>query len=258
MHEPFARQQQQLMLRRRRIDMREYYAMEGEVPRGVPGIFPFVGHRDDVVVVEMAPDRVAAGFARSRRRHRIAVEPACDVVVLLAPYHPSERLPHYRCLLVTRVARSKRCIILLSFAATIGMDLLEASAEVGSFAGKVACQANPQFDGLARGDREVIPASHFRAAARRIYRRSAMDDVVVDAIFGVWRLLIGAGVEVPGIGFVLAEQQRWPFAGWIRTGNESPPAEQFFLRNRANDVASVAGDRANLSRRIHLERPRFR
>src|SRR4029077_16243630 len=32
MHEPFARQQQQLMLRRRRIDMREYYAMEGKVP----------------------------------------------------------------------------------------------------------------------------------------------------------------------------------------------------------------------------------
>src|SRR6202035_523337 len=180
MHEPFARQQQELMLRRRRIDMREYYAMEGKIPRGVPRIFPFVGHRDDVVVVEMAPDRVAAGFSRYRRRHRIAIEPACDVVVikLLTPYHPRERLPHHRRLIVTHVARSKRCIILLSFAATIGMDSLEACAEVGSFYGKVACQAKPQFAGLARGDREVIPARHFRATARWIYRRSAMDDVV--------------------------------------------------------------------------------
>ena len=54
---------------RTRIDMREHHAMEGEIPGGIPGIFPFVRHRDDVVIVEMAPVRVAAGLAGGRGRY---------------------------------------------------------------------------------------------------------------------------------------------------------------------------------------------
>jgi hypothetical protein len=167
------------------------------------------------------------------------------VIELLAPYHPRKRLPHYRRFIVARAIGSERCVILVSFAATIGMDSLETRAEVDHFAGYVTRQAKSEFDGLAGGNRKAIPACHLRTAARGIYGRSAMDDMVVDAVFGVWRLLTGATVEVLSIGFVLAEQQRWRLTGRIQTGNELPPAEQFFFRDRANKIATVVGGRTN-------------
>ena len=68
MHEPLAAEQQQLVLRGRRIDVGEHDAVEGEVPGGVPGILPLVGHRDHVVIVEVAPACVATVPARRRRR----------------------------------------------------------------------------------------------------------------------------------------------------------------------------------------------
>ena len=52
------------------IDKRD--AMEGEVPGGEPGIFPFVGHRDDVGGDEMAPVAVAAVLAACGRRRLAA------------------------------------------------------------------------------------------------------------------------------------------------------------------------------------------
>src|SRR6478672_9645176 len=43
---------------------------------------PFVGHGDDVVVVEMAPVRVPTGRACLGRTNDVAVEPARDVVMV--------------------------------------------------------------------------------------------------------------------------------------------------------------------------------
>src|SRR5215831_10703639 len=99
--------------------------MEGEVPRGIPWIFPFVGHGDDVVVVEMAPVRVATGCACLGRTYDIAVEPARDVVMieLLAPQDPGECLPHHCRLFLARAVGGKRCIVLVSFAAPGDVNL---------------------------------------------------------------------------------------------------------------------------------------
>ena len=73
-------------------------AVEREVPRRVPRVLPLVGHRDDVVVVEVRPLVVAAleSLGRRRRLGGIALEPAPDVVVveLLAPEQARERLAH--------------------------------------------------------------------------------------------------------------------------------------------------------------------
>ena len=108
MHVPFARQQQQLVLRHRRVGMGENDAVKGEVPRGVPRILPLIRHRDDVVVAEVAPSRVAAGFPRSGGRHLVALEPARNVVVieLQAPDHSREGLPHHHRFFVGRALRA--------------------------------------------------------------------------------------------------------------------------------------------------------
>ena len=52
-HIPFAREQNELALCELGINHRQRDAMEGEIPRGVPRVFPFVGHGDDVRIVEV-------------------------------------------------------------------------------------------------------------------------------------------------------------------------------------------------------------
>ena len=94
-HVPLAAEQQQLLLGEVGIDDRHREHVEREVPRGVPGVLPLVGHRDDVGVVEVRPLRVASVLATGRRRrHRgVAVEPLPHVVavVLLRPQQAGDR-----------------------------------------------------------------------------------------------------------------------------------------------------------------------
>src|SRR5262249_46590468 len=59
-HVPIPRQQEHLALGIAWIDKRQGYGVKGEVPSGVPGVFPFVRHRDDVGVVQMRPVRIAS------------------------------------------------------------------------------------------------------------------------------------------------------------------------------------------------------
>ena len=77
-HVPVARQQQQLVLGEARIDQRQGDGMKGEVPGGVPRVFPLVRHRDDVGIVQMqpvgiasVPPRCAAAAAAADRRSAI-------------------------------------------------------------------------------------------------------------------------------------------------------------------------------------------
>ena len=107
--EPLAAEQRQLVLRERRVDVRERDAVERHVPRGEPRVLPLVGHRHDVEGVEAPPAGVAALEPRGRRARlgRVAVEPALDVVVveLLAPQHSGEGLTHHVRLVVGHAGR---------------------------------------------------------------------------------------------------------------------------------------------------------
>ena len=109
MLEPLATEQEQLVLRERRVDVSEGDGVERQVPGGEPRVLPGVGHRHDVGRLEVPPVRVAPGVASCRRRRqpRVAVEPAGHVVavVLLAPQHPGEGLAHDQGFLVGRRRR---------------------------------------------------------------------------------------------------------------------------------------------------------
>ena len=176
---------------------------------------------------------------RLGRRYCVAVKPARDVVVieLLAPYHSGERLPHQGRLIVARVLGGKRRIILVGFAAPIGMDSFEVRRRDRVCARHVAREAKPELDRLAGPRPRCDTRSHFCALPRRIYRRRAMNDVVVDAVLRIGRLRSGDAVKVPGVGFVFTEQQRRRLSGRIRPGSEAPAAQQFLFRDRA-DVAT--------------------
>ncbi len=95
MHVPLARKRDELALRERRIGEREHDGVEGEIPGGVPGILPRIRHRQDVVVVEVDPIRIAPvpAFGRRRRLQRVPAQPvAHDVEVeLFVPEHPGQR-----------------------------------------------------------------------------------------------------------------------------------------------------------------------
>ena len=82
-HVPLAREEHELFLGEGGIDAREGDHVEREVPGGVPGIFPGVGQRQHVAVVEMPPVGVAAAAAARGWRwlRRVAVEPVLDDVV---------------------------------------------------------------------------------------------------------------------------------------------------------------------------------
>jgi len=70
--------------------------VKGEIPSGVPGVFPEVGHGHDGVIGEMLPVVIAAepAFWRRRRESGVAFEPLADIVVeiLFAPQESGEGL----------------------------------------------------------------------------------------------------------------------------------------------------------------------
>ncbi len=98
MHIPFAKQEDELLFGEIGIHQREGHTVEGQIPGSVPGVFPFVGHGNDVVVVEVRPILIAAfpAVVRRLRPGGIAFEPGVHVIMvkLLGPKHAGERLAH--------------------------------------------------------------------------------------------------------------------------------------------------------------------
>jgi hypothetical protein len=95
-HIPFACEQEQLRFGKFGINFREADAMERQVPRGKPRIFPFVGHGNDIRIVQVFPITVATAFAfRWRGRLRwVASQPKINVVMkkLFTPNQSGESL----------------------------------------------------------------------------------------------------------------------------------------------------------------------
>ncbi len=154
--EPLAAQHQQLVLGERRVEMGQGDGVEGEVPRGEPGVLPRVGHRQDVAGVHVHPAGVATGAALRRRRRlrRVAVEPALDVVAveLLAPDHPGERLAGDQALVVVDTGRDHLGVELVGLSASLVEDLVERRRRTRGLAGDWAA-AGPAPPGSRRARR---------------------------------------------------------------------------------------------------------
>ena len=90
-------QHQELLLGEVEVHERERDRVERQVPGGVPGIFPLVGHGDDVAVEHVEPLGVPhlPLCDPDERMRLVLLEPRVHVkeVVLFPPEHPGERLP---------------------------------------------------------------------------------------------------------------------------------------------------------------------
>ena len=193
-HRPLAAHQHQLLLGERRVDVGQRDRVEGEVPRGEPGVLPLVGHRDDVGQRQVLPVRVApAGASAGRRRRRlgrVAVQPLLDVVAveLLAPQQPGVRaagdVP------VLGVELRGRSPWRRTRRPRAGGRPGRASkpAPNASASGGRLRQPQPDGDRLPRRDASNRYQNATLVPPRRVDRvRRAVDDVVVDAVLGVAR-----------------------------------------------------------------------
>src|SRR5436190_10269524 len=96
MHIPFMKEQKYLLLGKIHINQTHCYAMECQVPRCEPGIFPGIRHNNDVSANKMSPTSIAITLWRWRRFSRIAMQPFLDIVhvELFTPEQASSRRGH--------------------------------------------------------------------------------------------------------------------------------------------------------------------
>ena len=227
MHVPLAQEQHQLLLGEVGVDERQRDAVEGQVPGGVPGILPLVGHGDDVGVVELDPLVVAALLAFRRRRGigGVALQPVLDhvVIVLFRPEHAGEALAHDRARVGGEVRGDDGGIEVVGLAHPLREDLVEAGTE-GSLAGggQVAvAEAQAHAGALARTQAQGVVGSGLGAGLGRVHALAAgVHHAFVDAVLDVW-VLIPSAVEALEVGLVFGEQQR----GRAFTVEPAPPVE---------------------------------
>src|SRR5512135_3535075 len=101
--------QLKLLLGKIEVHHRQWYAVEGEVPNRIPGIFPLVRHGNDIVIDHMEPALVPNRAARRAERvNPMLLQPLIriEVEVLLGPEHSCQSLTQYvRCVLSERLGR---------------------------------------------------------------------------------------------------------------------------------------------------------
>ena len=104
-HIPFPHDQQQLVLGKSRIHHRHRNTMKSKIPCGIPGIFPFIGHGNNILVFQMFPVIITPVFLSiTNRRNTIdCIEPCvlhqndnivCSITVLPMPVAVSLPYPH--------------------------------------------------------------------------------------------------------------------------------------------------------------------
>ena len=182
--------------------------VKGEIPGGVPRVFPLVRHRDDVGVVEMRPFAIATGLTAGGRRRvvRIAVQPFGNVVVevLLAPDHSGERLPldgacisagHSRagCRRRTHRRREMRA----------AKDLVEVAERMDE---RFLREAQADFGLAVCRHHALVPDRRLRAVLLRVDRvLGAIDHAFIDAVLpeSLARVIVP---ELLRVRLVVAEQ----------------------------------------------------
>ena len=207
-HVPLARQQDELLLGECGVQVRQWQAMESQIPGRVPRVFPLVGHGNDIGVVQMPPVSVAAVPARGRRwwLRRVALQPSADIEVkeLLAPDHSGKRLALDEARIGAVDALLQMRVEVIRLAQPAVKNPLEVRERLGQRAFR---QAQPDVRACAPGDLQQIPHCGPGALPGRIDRCGPFPDHTI--MKGIFPVAAARGVipQPLGVGFVVAEQK---------------------------------------------------
>ena len=184
--------------------------MKCQVPRGVPGILPLVGHGNHIGVVEVCPILVAAVPPLSRRRwtSRIAFEPLALYVVieLLRPQQPSDALPHHVLRVFRKVFGDDPIVELVRLQLARHEHTIEFAVErIFRRRPFLVCESQLDGNGLARRDGETVIGRGLGSFGRLVHGVDAtIHYEIVDAVLAEHRA--GRVVETTRVGFVFREQ----------------------------------------------------
>ena len=204
-------QQIELLLREVDIDDGERDGLEGEIPGGEPGIFPLVGHRDDVLVQHVRP--VAVSHRRRARFARIdamLLQPFPDIeeIVLLGPQHPGQGLPHHVRRVGADPGRRQAAVERIGFAPARREDIGEAVEGIAGRFRRCIGQAQADDGSLPGAHRHLVVRGRLGPDLLRIDRvLLARRDEVVDAVLDVGGR-VGRAEEALIVRLVLGEEQR--------------------------------------------------
>ena len=206
-HVPLAREQCELRLGELRVHERKRDAVERQVPRGIPRVFPFVGHGNNVGVVDMLPLMVATvlAFAGRRELAGVAFDPLADVVIkkLFRPNHSGESLPLDITRIGISVVRLELRVKFIGLAQTCGEDAVEIGERLRA-RGFTQAQSNTRR--TACRNRQLVERAGFRAGAFGIHSGLiSVNNVFVKSVLEK-PLGVPLTVEASGVRFILAEQ----------------------------------------------------
>lgn len=226
-----AQEQLQLALGEADVDHGQGDGVEGEVPGREPRVLPGVRHRHDLVVDHVVPGAVADAGVGGERVDAVLGQPSLDVevVVLLAPQHPGQRLPHQAALVLAHAVRDD----VLVEGVGLGPPRLHRGGELGPGVGEFGVgQPQPQGRAAAGGDRHHVMDGGLGAGPRGVDGRAlAVDDVPVDAVLDV-RRVVRAAEDALVVRLVLGEQD-----GGV--GVDVQPARAEFLVIGADGVLGL-------------------
>src|SRR5262245_11841066 len=164
--------------------------MKSEVPGCEPGEFPLVRHRHEVGGEEVTPMTVASALAALRRWRlsRIAIEPTqhVEVVKLLVPQHPRQRLTLYPAYVFIDNASLQRAVKVIGLGQATGENIIEVDEVQRCFLARAEPHA---YRGAAPGrDLTQVKASDLGALGGWVHGfGSVVDDVFVEGVLEVPR-----------------------------------------------------------------------
>ena len=124
-----------LLFCERRIHHRQCHRVKGQVPRGIPRVFPRIGHEQHILVDGVQPVGVAPlpAFRWWRRRRLVTFHPPGHVVVveLFAPQQTGDCLALDEFFVLAQRPALPGCVVLVRFAPAIVEDLLRFAECIG-------------------------------------------------------------------------------------------------------------------------------
>ena len=236
-HVPLAQEQDHLLLRILRVQMRDRDHVKSKVPRGKPRILPLVRHRDNVAAVQVRPVVVAAGepLGGWRRAGGISMQPFLgDIMVkLLAPQQTSRRLMNDIALRIVELREDDRVVVCARLADAVGEDFFKRRAQRFGWRFLFREETERHRLRLAGRNMQHVMQRRLRAGHRGVHRGGfSVHDVFVEGVLSE-RPLRTRAPQRARVRLVFREERGREFSRRITSRLEGKTAEHLLVQREA-------------------------